>query len=67
MMQRLQVYGPDRLEEADKLMDSVIKIKADSDTATQAKAIKERIVEMKDQIDKSKKAEGSAPAEKEDK
>jgi hypothetical protein len=48
-------------------MDSVIKIKADSDTATQAKAIKERIVEMKDQIDKSKKAEGSAPAEKEDK
>ena len=70
MMQRLQVYGPDRLEEADKLMDAVIKIKADSDTATQAKAIKERIVEMKDQIDKSKKAEGKADAaegEKEDK
>jgi hypothetical protein len=66
-MQRLQVYGPDRLDAADKLMDEVVAVKPDSDTATQAKAIKERIVEMKDQIDKSKKAEGSAPAEKEDK
>jgi thioredoxin-related protein len=56
MMQRLQVYGPDRLDEADKLLDEVIKVKDDSDTAEQARQIKERIVEMKKQVEKSKKS-----------
>ena len=71
LMQRLQVYGPDRLDAADKLMDEVVAVKPDSDTATQAKAIKERIVEMKAQVEKSQKEtpeeKSDAPAEKEEK
>jgi thioredoxin-related protein len=48
-LSKLMVYGPERLDDAAKLVDEVIAIDPDSETAEEAKGLKERIVDMKGQ------------------
>ena len=55
MMTKLQVLGPADLDKADSLLDEVIKVDAKSELAERAQSIKERIVEMRKQVEKSKK------------
>jgi hypothetical protein len=70
MMTKLQVLGPADLDKADSLLDEVIKVDAKSELAERAQAIKERIVEMRKQVEKSKKdpaADAAEPAAEEKK
>ena len=54
LMNKLSVYGPEKLDAADALMDEVIKIDEKSDVGESAKKIKERIVSMREEVKKSK-------------
>jgi len=47
LMTKLQVMGPDDLDKADAILDDVIKVDDKSELAGQAKAIKGRIVQMR--------------------
>ena len=60
MMTKLQVLGPADLDKADGLLDDVIKVDTKSELAERAQAIKERIVEMRKQVEKSKKDPAAA-------
>ncbi len=65
MMTKLQVLGPGDIDKADALLDDVIKVDEKSELADRARSIKERVVEMRKQVEKSKQdpaAEGEAPA-----
>lgn len=55
MMTKLQVLGPGDIDKADALLDDVIKVDPKSELAERARSIKERIVEMRKQVEKSKK------------
>ncbi len=54
MMTKLQVLGPADIDKADALLDEVIKVDPKTELAERSRAIKERIVEMRKQIEKSK-------------
>lgn len=54
MLTKLQVLGPGEIDQADALLDEVIKVDEKSELAGRAKSIKERIVEMRKQVEKSK-------------
>lgn len=65
MLTKLQVLGPADIDKADALLDEVIKVDEKTELADRARSIKERVVEMRQQVEKSKKdpaAEGDAPA-----
>lgn len=75
---KLQVFGPADIDKADALMDEVIKVDADSELGKNAVNVKKRIVEMRKQVDESKKDDAdksdkdkdkdkAAPEEKEEK
>ena len=55
MMIKLSVLGPDKLKEAEKLIDEVIAVDPKSETAEQARNVKVGLKEMADQVEKSKK------------
>lgn len=63
MMTKLQVLGPGDIDKADALLDDVIKVDPKSELSERARGIKERIVEMRKQIEKSKEdpAKGEDP------
>lgn len=63
LMAKLQVYGPARLDEADKLMDEVIKEDDKTDAAEIARQTKEQIALLKKQIKESKEEEAKAKKE----
>lgn len=63
---KLQVLGPADMDKADALMDEVIKIDADSDLGKNAANVKKRIVEMRKQVDESKKDDADKGDEKKD-
>ena len=54
IIQKLAVYGPERIDEASKLLDTVIAIDPKSQIGRQAVEMKENIKEMKKSVDKSK-------------
>ena len=56
LMTKLQVLGPSDLDKADALLDDVIKVDEKSELSARAKSIKERIVQMRQQVEKSKEA-----------
>ncbi len=67
MMIKLAVIGPDKLKEAEKLIEEVIAINPKSGTAEQAKNVKESLKEMAEQVEKSKKEfDGEDPVAPED-
>ncbi len=68
LMTKLQVLGPSDLDKADALLDDVIKVDEKSELSARAKSIKERIVQMRQQVEKSKAdpADKAAPADKAD-
>lgn len=67
MMIKLAVIGPDKLKDAEKLIDEVIALDPKSDTAEQAKNVRESLKEMADQVEKSKKEfDGEDPIVPED-
>jgi len=63
MLTKLQVLGPADLDKADALLDDVIKVDPKSELAGRAKSIKERVVEMRQQVEKSKKDPDAAGEE----
>lgn len=77
MLTKLQVFGPADLDKADALLDEVIKVDEKTELAERARSIKARVVEMRQQVEKSKKdpaaaddagaKEKEAPADKGDK
>lgn len=54
-LSKLMVYGPDRLDDAAKLIDEVIAMDPESNSAEEAKALKERIADMKGEVERSRK------------
>ena len=64
LMTKLAVIGPGELDKAPALLDEVIKVDPTSELAGRARAIKERVAGMREQIEKSK-ADPAAGARKE--
>ena len=62
-LSKLMVYGPDRLDDAAKLIDEVIAMDPESNSAEEAKALKERIADMKGEVERSKKDPDAAADE----
>ena len=59
-LQKLAMYGPDRIDDAAKLVDEVIAIDPESEIGQQAAEMKENIKEMKKSVEKSQKEPGDA-------
>ena len=55
LLTKLQVLGPADLDKADALLDEVIKVDAKTELAERARSIKERVIVMRQQVEKSKK------------
>ncbi len=69
---KLAIFGPDRLDDAEKLVNELIKLGADTSIGENAKMILEQIKEMRAQVGKSKGAgaegtPGEEPADKPEK
>jgi thioredoxin-related protein len=65
LMQKLAIYGPESLDDAEKLVDEIIKIDAKTEIGEQAAQVKSQIGNMRAAA-KSEKKEGGESAPKED-
>lgn len=63
MLNKLSVYGPDKLDKAAKLLDDVIAVSPETAIAERAKELKERVAEIRERIEKSKQEGGEKPAD----